>query len=271
MQGSSPVLLGIPGIETLGVLTISYEKIGRQLKPDNNPDKRQRNCQSERAVQIEGRKPESCTSNKQDVDTQKAVQEKGRKPESCTNKRQDAAVQKQCNAVNTPKLAVTPNPVVTGKNYSDNSLLSEPRNNDDKSFFSELIINDIQSFLSEKFREDDMEINVEQTNQKTIIVVKALFQTSLKMLAQMQKGNQRRRKENKRKEKNNSKIDISDNDTHRSEYETISMPRELENSDQKHNGDKYGEFRGKSEDIEDKNIMTQKIILIASNTGPCIM
>ena len=59
---SGPALLSIPDKETLGVLTIKYETIGRQLTQEDNPDKRQRNCQSERAVQTEVGKPESCTN-----------------------------------------------------------------------------------------------------------------------------------------------------------------------------------------------------------------
>ena len=55
VPGSSPALLGMLDLETLGVLTIKCETIGRQLTQDDNPYKRQRNCKSERAVQAEGR------------------------------------------------------------------------------------------------------------------------------------------------------------------------------------------------------------------------
>ena len=43
--GSSPALLDIPDIETLGALAITYEAIGRQLTSDKNADKRKRDCQ----------------------------------------------------------------------------------------------------------------------------------------------------------------------------------------------------------------------------------
>ena len=70
---------------------MNYETIGRQLTPDDNPYKRQRNCQSERAVQAEAMEPESCT-----------------------NKRQYADVQKQSSAENISEPIVTPNPTVMG-------------------------------------------------------------------------------------------------------------------------------------------------------------
>ena len=112
VPGSSPSLLGIPNIKTLGVLTITYETIGRQGTPDDNPDKKQRNCQSEKAVQTEGSKPESCT-----------------------NKRQDADAQKQCSEDNMSEWSFTPNPIVMGTNNNDISFFTEPMNNDNKSFF----------------------------------------------------------------------------------------------------------------------------------------
>ena len=62
------------------------------------------------------------------------------------------------------------------------SSLSEPENGTNKTFFSELISNYNQSFLSEQFR-GDMEENMGQINQKSIIIVKDLFQTIQKMLA----------------------------------------------------------------------------------------
>ena len=78
--------------------------------------------------------------------------------------RQDADVQKQCHVNNTHKPSIIPNPTVTGK-IKENSFLLEPINNN-KIFFSQFIIKDIQSFLSEVLREDDKEVNAEQTNQK---------------------------------------------------------------------------------------------------------
>ena len=100
----------MPDIETLVVRTTNYETIGRELTPDNNPGKRQRNCQSKRAVQTEGGKPETCK-----------------------NKRQD--IKKQCHADNTHEPSVTPNPSVIGKNINEKSFLPEPINNDNKSSF----------------------------------------------------------------------------------------------------------------------------------------
>ena len=69
------------------MLTITDKTIDRKLALGDNVDKRQRNCQWERAVQTEGRKLGSCTNNRQVVDAQKAVQADSRMPESSTKKR----------------------------------------------------------------------------------------------------------------------------------------------------------------------------------------
>ena len=87
--------------------------------PDDTPDKRQRNCQSERAVQTDGRKPDSCTNNRQEFDVQKSVKAEGGKSESCTNKRQGADVQKQCEEDNMPEQSVIPNQKVKGINNNE--------------------------------------------------------------------------------------------------------------------------------------------------------
>ena len=50
VPGSSPALLGMPYIETPGVLTINCKTMGRQLTSDDNANKRNRNWQYERAV-----------------------------------------------------------------------------------------------------------------------------------------------------------------------------------------------------------------------------
>ena len=67
---SDPALLGKPDIQTLGVITINCETIGRQLASDDNADKRRRKCQYERVVQTGGRKPESCQNQRHDFDVQ---------------------------------------------------------------------------------------------------------------------------------------------------------------------------------------------------------
>ena len=101
--------------ETLGVLTIDYEIIGRQLTPYDNPDKRQGNYQSERAVQTDGRKPESCTNNRWNVEAQKGIHTEGQKAWELYKQEAGSDVQKQCNVDNTTKPSVTPNPMTTGK------------------------------------------------------------------------------------------------------------------------------------------------------------
>ena len=56
MPQSGPGLLSMSDIETLGVLTTEDKTTGRQLALGDNADKRQRNCQCERAVQTESHK-----------------------------------------------------------------------------------------------------------------------------------------------------------------------------------------------------------------------
>ena len=74
LPGSGPALLGMPDIETVGVPTIHDKIIGRQLASGDMADKRQGNCQCEKAVQTEGGKFESYAYNRQGYDAQKAVQ-----------------------------------------------------------------------------------------------------------------------------------------------------------------------------------------------------
>ena len=137
VPGSGPSLLGMPDIDNLGVLTMNYETIARQLTLDN-ADNRKSNCQFERTVQTEGRMPESCT-----------------------NKRQDAETQNQHNAVNNAKPSIFNNSMVISNDNNENSFLSEPINKDSKCFLSELII-----LGSEQIREDDMTVNVKQTSKR---------------------------------------------------------------------------------------------------------
>ena len=83
MLESSPELLGMPDIETLCILIINYETIGRQMTPDNNPDKRKRNAKGKETVKTKGWKPWELYE-------------------------QMADVQKECNVDNTPAPSVTP-------------------------------------------------------------------------------------------------------------------------------------------------------------------
>ena len=73
MPRSGLALLDMPDIKTLNALTINYDTIGRHLALNGNPDESQRNYKSEKAVQTEGGKPESCTNNRQNVDAYKTV------------------------------------------------------------------------------------------------------------------------------------------------------------------------------------------------------
>ena len=81
VPGSDPALLSMQDIDILGVLTINFETIGRQLTSDDNADNRKGSCHYERAVKTGGWMPESYAYNRQDVDAQK-VQAEGRMPES---------------------------------------------------------------------------------------------------------------------------------------------------------------------------------------------
>ena len=97
MPAHGLAFLGMPDIETLGVLTINYETIGRQLTPDDNPDNKQKNYQCERTIQTEGGKLESYAYNRQDVDTQKQCNaySTADTTESCTNRRQHDEAQEK--------------------------------------------------------------------------------------------------------------------------------------------------------------------------------
>ena len=70
LQGSKRALLGMPDIQTVGVLTINHDTLGRQLASDESTDKRKTNRQSKRAVQTQGQKPESWKNKMYDVDVQ---------------------------------------------------------------------------------------------------------------------------------------------------------------------------------------------------------
>ena len=113
MPGSSPALLGMPDIETLSVLTINDKTIGRQLVSGDNADKRQRNCQCERAIQRE-------------VESLRAMHTIGRmltcknntmQPTqlSCTNRRQHVDAQEPYNIGNVNEPIVDPNAMVMGR------------------------------------------------------------------------------------------------------------------------------------------------------------
>ena len=142
MPGSGPALFGMPDIDNLGVLTILYTTIGRQLASDDNADDRKRNCKYEKTVQTEGKMPESCT-----------------------DKRQDAETQWQHNTENTTEPSIITNPTVIG-NKNENNFPPESTNRDTNNFFSELIINEIQGCVSEQLREHDMASNAKQTSKR---------------------------------------------------------------------------------------------------------
>ena len=143
VQGGSPAVLGMPEIETLGVLTINYDTIGRQAASDDNANNWKRNCQ--------------CVS---------AVQTEGGKFECHENKRQDTEEQSEHNTDNTAELSIVTNPQVIGNNSNGNSFFSEIINKDGDSFLSELTINENQSFVSDQLRKDDtVASNTKQTSE----------------------------------------------------------------------------------------------------------
>ena len=92
----------MPDIDNLGLLTIKYETVGRQLPAEDNTNNRKRNCQCNRVVHIQVGMSESCT-----------------------NRRQDAETQSQHNADNTTEPSVFTNPMVIGNNNTENSFPSE--------------------------------------------------------------------------------------------------------------------------------------------------
>ena len=128
MPGSSPALLGMSDIETLGVLAIDDKTMGRHLASGDNVDKWQRNWQCGRAVQTEGRKLGKYADSRQDADAQKAVQAEVCTPESSTNKRQDVDTQSQHNADNTTEQSAITNPIITGNNNNENKFPFQAHN-----------------------------------------------------------------------------------------------------------------------------------------------
>ena len=123
-------MLGIPDIETLCVLTIKYNTICRKLTSDEKANKRQRNCQCERAVQTEGGKLQRYAYNKQDVDAQKQCNTDN-KDENYTNRKQHINVLQQHTADNVDKPVFVPNPMVMDNNHNRNqSIVSDQIIND---------------------------------------------------------------------------------------------------------------------------------------------
>ena len=100
--GSVTALFGRPDIQTLGIVTINTDTICRQLASDENTDKRRTNRQSKKAIQTEGRQPDSCTNNMLEVD-----------------------VQIQCNANNTSQPGIDATPTVMGNKCNTASFQSK--------------------------------------------------------------------------------------------------------------------------------------------------
>ena len=117
-------MLGKPDIETLGVLTIKYNTIGRQLASEDKANKMQINCQWERAVQTEGGKLERYLYNRQDANVQKQYNA-ANTDESHKNRRKHVEAQEQYNSYNVEEPDVVPNPMVMGNSSRNQSLLSD--------------------------------------------------------------------------------------------------------------------------------------------------
>ena len=97
-------------------------------------NKRQRNCQDERAGQIDGRKFERYACNRQGATIQKQcdAENADNTDKSCTNRRQHVDAQEQYH-VDEPENV--PNPTVMGNNNNrDQSLLSDPIINENQNF-----------------------------------------------------------------------------------------------------------------------------------------
>ena len=138
VPGSSQVLLIMPFIETLGVLTMIYNTIGRQLASDNKANKRQRNCQYERAVQTEGWKLERCAYDRQIVDAQKLcnVNNGANTAEWCIHRGQHVDTHEQHTADSVDEPDVVPNSMAMGNNnHRNQSLLSDLIIRENQNFF----------------------------------------------------------------------------------------------------------------------------------------
>ena len=92
-------------METLGVLRINDETLGRKVASNDNANRRQRTCKYKRAAQAGGGKIESHEYNIQVVDIKKQynADNEDKTTESCINERQDVNVQEQYNTDNVAK------------------------------------------------------------------------------------------------------------------------------------------------------------------------
>ena len=92
------------------------------------------------------------------------------------------------------------------------------------------MISNNQSFLLKQFREDDIEVNVEQINQKNNNKSECFISDQSKE-ARIDATAKQKKKRTQNKRKTNSKVVTLYSNTHRRKYDTISMPYELESSD----------------------------------------
>ena len=92
------------------------------MASDYKVNKRQKNCQYERAVQTEGGKLAGYEYNRQDVDAQKqcGADNATDTDKSCTTRRQDVDAKEQYNADNVDEPDIVPNPMVIGINHNRN-------------------------------------------------------------------------------------------------------------------------------------------------------
>ena len=75
-------------------------------------------------------------------------------------------------------------------------------------------------------------------------------------------------KQNKwRRKERIPKVDILEDNTHRSKHDTMNIPSGVESSDLRYNGDEYDKF----DVIEDQQYHHIKIILLSSDTSPFTM
>ena len=88
MQGGTPAVLGMPGIDKLGLLTMNYETVSRQVASDDSTDNSKRNCQHKKQF-------------KQKVENMKSKK-----------KTWDAEAQSQHNANNTTESSIVASPMV---------------------------------------------------------------------------------------------------------------------------------------------------------------
>ena len=146
-------------------------------------------------------------------------------------------------------------------------------NNRNQSLSSNLIFNENESFLPEQLTENDMKVNVntKPDNSNNNNSESYLSDQSKDAEIKVKTKEESKKKRRQKKRKYNSKNDISDSNTPRSEHVKIEIPHEADSCDQKLNSDEYSTLDVEHNGTRDQEYHGIEILSLASDTSPCIM